>query len=278
MSEEVDQTKNLVLLDEAIVYNAAHLFGFFSVFNADAVKSVELTKGAMPANFGGRMSSVLEVHMNEGNNKKFKVKGGIGAISSRLTIEGPLKKDKGSFIVSARRTYIDLIMKAAIPDSSPFAGTSYFFYDLNAKMNYRITEKDRIYLSGYFGKDVFSFGSRDAGFQVDMPWGNSIAALRWNHLFSNKLFMNLTQTFTDYNFMFGSQQDQFKFELRSGIRDVGTKLDFSYYPGNSHRFKWGPITSTICLLQQVFQHKQIPLYLIQVLLKNYTLTNLLFIS
>lgn len=231
--------QNLVLLDEAIVYNAAHLFGFFSVFNADAVKSVELTKGAMPANFGGRMSSVLEVHMNEGNNKEFKVKGGIGAISSRLTIEGPLKKDKGSFIVSARRTYIDLIMKAAIPDSSPFAGTSYFFYDLNAKMNYRITDKDRIYLSGYFGKDIFSFGSRDAGFQVDMPWGNSIAALRWNHLFSNKLFMNVTQTFTDYNFMFGSQQDQFKFELRSGIRDVGTKIDFSYYPGNSHKFKWG---------------------------------------
>ena len=129
----------------------------------------------MPANFGGRMSSVLEVHMNEGNNKEFKVKGGIGAISSRVTIEGPLKKDRGSFIISGRRTYIDLIMKAAIPDSSPFAGTSYFFYDLNAKMNYRLTDKDRIYLSD-IRKDVFSFGSRDAGFQVDMPWGNSIAA------------------------------------------------------------------------------------------------------
>ena len=231
--------QNLVLLDEAIVYNAAHLFGFFSVFNADAVKSVELTKGAMPANFGGRMSSVLEVHMNEGNNKEFKVKGGIGAISSRITVEGPLKKDRGSFIISGRRTYIDLIMKAAIPDSSPFAGTSYFFYDLNAKMNYRLTDRDRIYLSGYFGKDVFSFGSRDAGFQVDMPWGNSIAALRWNHLFSNKLFMNLTTTFTDYNFKFGSQQDQFKFELLSGVKDFGAKMDFSYFPGSSHKLKWG---------------------------------------
>ncbi|MFT6923622.1 MAG: hypothetical protein ACJA1C_002637 [Crocinitomicaceae bacterium] len=151
--------QNLVLLDEAIVYNAAHLFGFFSVFNADAVKSVNLIKGGMPANFGGRMSSVLEVNMNEGNNKKFGVKGGIGAISSRLTIEGPLKKDKGSFVLSARRTYIDVIMKAAIADSSPFYGTSYFFYDLNLKMNYKLGEKDRIYLSGYYGKDEFSFGN-----------------------------------------------------------------------------------------------------------------------
>ena len=139
--------QNLVLVDEAVVYNAAHLFGFFSVFNADAVKSVNLTKGGMPANFGGRMSSVLEVNMNEGNNKSFKVKGGIGAISSRITVEGPLKKDKGSFIVSGRRTYIDVIMKAAIPDTSPFAGTSYFFYDFNLKLNYKITQKDRIFQS-----------------------------------------------------------------------------------------------------------------------------------
>ena len=134
--------QNLVLLDEGVVYNAAHLFGFFSVFNADAVKSVNLIKGGMPANYGGRMSSVLEVNMNEGNNKRFKVKGGIGAISSRLTVEGPLEKDKGSFIISGRRTYLDLIMKAAIPDSSPFAGTSYFFYDLNAKFNYKLSDKD----------------------------------------------------------------------------------------------------------------------------------------
>jgi hypothetical protein len=136
--------QNLVLLDEGVVYNAAHLFGFFSVFNADAVKSVNLIKGGMPANFGGRMSSVLEVNMNEGNMKKLKVTGGIGAISSRLTLEGPIKKDKGSFIVSARRTYIDVIMKAAISDTSPFAGSSYFFYDFNAKLNYKLSAKDRI--------------------------------------------------------------------------------------------------------------------------------------
>ena len=231
--------QNLVLVDEAVVYNAAHLFGFFSVFNADAVKGVSLTKGGMPANFGGRMSSVLEVNMNEGNNKTFKVKGGIGAISSRITIEGPLKKDKGSFIVSGRRTYIDVIMKAAIPDTSPFAGTSYYFYDFNLKLNYKITKKDRLFLSGYYGKDVFSFGNTQDNFNVKMPWGNAIAALRWNHLFNPKLFMNVTTTFTDYMFQFGSNQDQFRFSLNSGVRDLGAKVDFSYYPNTKHKLKWG---------------------------------------
>ncbi len=231
--------QNLVLLDEGVVYNAAHLFGFFSVFNVDAVKSVNLIKGGMPANYGGRMSSVLEVNMNEGNNKRFKVKGGIGAISSRLTFEGPLKKDKGSFIISGRRTYLDLIMKAAIPDTSPFAGTSYFFYDLNAKFNYKLSDKDRIFLSGYYGKDVFSFANNEGGFSVNMPWGNGIAALRWNHLFNKKLFMNVTGTFSDYMFQFGSAQDQFRFSLTSGVRDLGSKIDFSYFPNPSHLVKFG---------------------------------------
>jgi hypothetical protein len=231
--------QNLVLLDEGVVYNAAHLFGFFSVFNSDAVKSVNLIKGGMPANYGGRMSSVLEVNMNEGNNKGFHIKGGIGAISSRFTIEGPLVKNRGSFVISGRRTYIDLIMKAAIPDTSPFAGSSYYFYDVNAKFNYKISDKDRIFLSGYYGKDVFSFSDRDGGFGADMPWGNGIAALRWNHLFTNKLFMNVTGTFSDYMFKFGSKQDQFRFELASGVRDVGGKVDFSYFPNARHRIKWG---------------------------------------
>ena len=231
--------QNLVLLDEAVVYNAAHLFGFFSVFNADAVKGVNLIKGGMPANFGGRMSSVLEVTMNEGNNKRFKVKGGIGAISSRLTIEGPLKKDKGSFIVSGRRTYLDVIMKAAIPESSPFAGSSYFFYDLNLKMNYKLGDKDKLFLSGYYGKDQFTFADQENNFNVRMPWGNGIASLRWNHLFSNKLFMNVTGTFTDYLFSFGSEQDEFRFQLNSGIRDWGGKVNFTYIPNPRHKFKWG---------------------------------------
>lgn len=231
--------QNLVLLDEAVVYNASHLFGFFSVFNSDAVKSVNLIKGGMPSNFGGRMSSVLEVNMNEGNNKEFKVKGGLGLISSRLTVEGPLKKDKGSFIVSARRTYIDVLMKGFIPKTSPFAGTGYFFYDLNFKANYRLSPKDKVFLSGYYGKDQFTYGNKNDDFQVDMPWGNGIVAARWNHLFTNKLFMNVTSTFTDYLFSFGSQQDQFKFRLTSEVKDVGAKVDFSYFPNTRHKIKWG---------------------------------------
>jgi hypothetical protein len=231
--------QNLVLLDNAQVYNASHLFGFFSVFNPDAVKSVNLIKGSMPASYGGRLSSVLEVNMNEGNNKKFKVTGGLGLISSRLTLEGPIVKNKGSFIISARRTYIDLFMKAFIKKSSSFYGSSYFFYDLNAKLNYTLGPKDKIYLSGYYGKDLFNFGNKKEDFSVKMPWGNGIAALRWNHQFSSKLFMNTTATLTDYLFSFGSEQDQFKFELKSGIRDYGGKVELSYFPNTRHSIKMG---------------------------------------
>lgn len=233
--------QNLVLLDEAVVYNAAHLFGFFSVFNVDAIKSVNLTKGGMPANFGGRMSSVLEVTMNEGNSKRFGVKGGLGLISSRITVEGPLKKDKGSFIASARRTYIDVIMKAAIPETSPFAGSSYFFYDFNFKANYKLSPKDRVFLAGYYGKDKFIFGNKNDDFTVNMPWGNGIASARWNHLFSSKLFMNVTTTFTDYLFSFGSEQDEFSFALESGVRDYSGKVDFTYIPNGRHIIKWGGV-------------------------------------
>lgn len=231
--------QNLVLLDNAQVYNASHLFGFFSVFNSDAIKSVNLIKGSMPASYGGRLSSVLEVNMNEGNNKKFKVTGGLGLISSRLTFEGPIVKDKGSFIVSARRTYIDVFMKAFVKKSSAFYGSSYFFYDLNAKLNYRLGPKDKIYLSGYYGKDLFNFGNKEEDFSVKMPWGNGIAAFRWNHQFNSKLFMNTTATLTDYLFSFGSGQDQFKFELKSGIRDYGGKVELSYFPNTRHSIKIG---------------------------------------
>jgi hypothetical protein len=231
--------QNLVLLDEAQVYNASHLFGFFSVFNSDAVKSVNMIKGGMPANFGGRISSVLEVKMNEGNSKQFKVKGGLGLISSRFTFEGPIVKDKGSFIVSARRTYIDVLMKSFIPKSSPFSGSGYYFYDFNLKANYRLGKNDKLFLSGYYGKDQFIYGNKKDDFNVRMPWGNAIAAIRWNHIFNSKLFMNLTGTFTDYLFNFNSEQDSFKFSLKSGIRDVGGKVDFSYFPSTRHKLKWG---------------------------------------
>jgi hypothetical protein len=231
--------QNLVLVDEGVVYNAAHLFGFFSVFNADAVKSVNLIKGGMPANFGGRMSSVLEVALNEGNSKRFAVKGGIGAISSRLTLEGPIKKDKGSFMIAGRRTYIDVLMKTFIKDDSPFAGTSYYFYDFNFKANYKLTDKDRVFLSGYYGRDEFSFGNKEDDFNVKMPWGNGVGSFRWNHLFSSKLFMNVSATYSNYLFKFGSEQDQFSFQINSGIEDWGGKVDFTYFMGSRHKLKWG---------------------------------------
>jgi hypothetical protein len=231
--------QNLVLLDEALVYNASHLFGFFSVFNSDAIKTATLTKGGMPANFGGRTSSVLEISMNEGNSKRFQIKGGIGVVASRLTVEGPINKGKGSFIVSGRRTYIDPILKYAIPKTSNFYGSNYYFYDLNAKVNYRLGPKDKLFFSSYYGKDKFIFDNKKDDFRVDMPWGNGIAALRWNHLFTSKLFMNTSATLTDYLFSFGSTQDKFAFKLTSGIRDYGGKVDLTYLPNNRHKVKFG---------------------------------------
>lgn len=232
--------QNLVLLDEAVVYNASHLFGFFSVFNPDAVKNVNLIKGGMPANYGGRLSSVLEVNMVEGNKKQFGIKGGLGVISSRLAIEGPIKKDRGSFMISGRRTYIDLLMKAFIPKSSSFYGSGYYFYDLNFKANYKLSEKDHIYLSGYFGKDEFKYDNRKDNFMVKMPWQNGAASLRWTHLFGRKLFMNVAATYSHYNFSFISEQDELQLKLTSGITDVGGKVDFSYFPGNNrHTVKFG---------------------------------------
>lgn len=231
--------QNLVLLDNTQVYNASHLFGFFSVFNSDAIKNVNLIKGGMPAVYGGRLSSVLEVNMNDGNQNKIKLTGGLGLISSRLTVEGPMLKKRGSFIISARRTYVDLFMKLLIKDSSPFKGTSYYFYDFNAKFHYKIGPKDNIYFSGYYGKDLFNYGNKKDDFNVRMPWGNGIAAFKWNHQFSNKLIMSSTASLTNYLFSFGSEQDAFKFELKSGIRDINGKVNFSYFPEGRHTFKWG---------------------------------------
>ena len=231
--------QNLILLDEAVVYNASHLFGFFSVFNSDAVKNIELIKGGMPANYGGRLASVIDVSMKEGNNKKFQVEGGLGLISSRLTIQGPIKKDTASFIVSGRRTYIDVLAEPFIKDSSPFKGSGYYFYDLNGKVNYRLTDKDRLFMSGYFGRDVFSYRNKRSGFNVDIPWGNSTLSVRWNHLFNDKLFMNATTVFTDYQFEFKAMQSDFEFKLFSGIRDINGKLDFNWFPHIRHHVKFG---------------------------------------
>ena len=238
--------QNLILLDEAVVYNASHLFGFFSVFNADAIKDINIIKGGMPAEYGGRLSSVLDITMKDGNNKKYEADGGLGLLSSRLTLQGPIQKNKSSFIVSGRRTYIDVLSKPFLNKIDPetgeqnaFAGSGYYFYDLTTKINYRISDKDRLYLSGYFGRDVFSFVNSDNGFAIEIPWGNATGSLRWNHLFNDKLFMNTSLIFSDYRFEFNLAQSDFEFKIFSGINDWNTKVDFLYQPNQRHTIKFG---------------------------------------
>lgn len=231
--------QNLILLDDAVIYNPSHLLGFFSVFNGDAVSAIDLFKGGMPAQYGGRLASVLDVSMKEGNSKRLQVDGGIGMISSRLTVQGPIKKDTASFIISARRTYADVVATPFIPETSPFKGSGIFFYDLNAKLNYRITQKDRLFLSGYFGRDKFSFRDKDADFKVEMPWGNATSSLRWNHIFNKKIFMNTSLIFSDFKFEFGGSQTDFTFKLFSGIRDYNAKVDFNFYPDIRHQVRFG---------------------------------------
>lgn len=228
--------QNLVLLDEATIYNTGHLFGFFSVFNSDAIKDVTLVKGGAPAYYGGRLSSVVDVSMKEGNMKKYHVDGGIGLIASRLTIEGPIKKEKGSFMIAGRRTYVDAIAR---PFSKRLENTGYYFYDLNLKTNYKFGEKDRLYLSGYWGVDKFKFANERGTFKADVPWGNKTATLRWNHQFSSKIFANTTLVYNDYNFASNFSQNNFAIKIASGIRDYNAKTDFDYYTSNNHHFKAG---------------------------------------
>ncbi len=231
--------QNLIMLDDAVVYNSGHLFGFFSIFNSDAIKNVSLIKGGMPAQYGGRLSSVVDVTMKEGNINKMQMDGGIGLIASRFSIQGPIKKDKASFIVSARRTYIDALVKPAIKKTSSFYGSGYYFYDVNAKINYRFSDKDRLYLSGYFGRDVFDFNNSKRSFKTNIPWGNATGTLRWNHVFNRRLFANTTLVFNDYKFKFSAQQESFEIGLSSGIRDYTLKSDFDYYPLPNHKLKFG---------------------------------------
>lgn len=223
--------QNLVLLDEAPVYNTAHLLGFFSVFNSDAIKDVTVIKGGIPAEYGGRLSSVVDVRMNDGNTKDYSVSGGIGLISSRLTVQGPIVKNKGSFIISGRRTYADLFLKLA--SDSNQRRTNLYFYDLNMKANYDLGKKDRIYLSGYLGRDVFNFANR-----FGINWGNKTATLRWNHLFSNKLFLNSSFVFSNYNYEINLEGASRNVNISSGIKDFMLKEDFEYFinPKNSLKF------------------------------------------
>ncbi len=233
--------QNLVLLDNAVVYNPGHLFGFFSIFNGDIIKNTTLIKGGMPANFGGRSSSVLDISMKEGNMKKWHADGGIGILASRLTIQGPIKKEKCSVIVSARRTYVDLFSKALLKNyqGGSLAGNSYYFYDLNGKINYKFSDKDRLFLSGYFGRDAFSFKDQGGSFDANLKWGNATATMRWNHLFNDKLFMNTSLIYNNYNFDATAGFGDILFKLKSGVRDVNGVIDFDYFPTIRNAVKFG---------------------------------------
>lgn len=224
--------QNLVLLDEAVVYNASHLFGFFSTFNSDAIKDVNLYKGSSPAQYGGRLSSVLDISMLDGNNKRLGMEGGIGLIASRLKVEGPIVKDKGSFIVSARRTYADMFLKLSKdPDINQ---TRMFFYDLNVKGNYRVDDRNTLYLSGYFGKDLLGYSDL-----FDFDWGNATATVRWNHLFSNRLFSNTTLVYSNFNYHVAVGADDFDFRIMSTIRNTNLKQDFQYVANGTHTLRFG---------------------------------------
>ncbi len=229
----VDQ--NLILLDEAPVYNSSHLLGFFSVFNPDAVKDVTLLKGGIPAQYGGRLSSLLDVRMKDGNAKEFHGNGGVGLISSRLTLEGPIQKEKSSFILAGRRTYGDLFLKLS-PDEA-LNNNSVYFYDLSAKYNQTINKNNRIYVSGYFGRDVFKF---DDFFK--MSWGNATGTFRWNHLFSEKLFANLTLIYSNYDYSLGIPSGAQAFDWKSNVINYSPKVDFGYYLNNKHTINFGAST------------------------------------
>jgi len=235
--------QNLIILDDAPVYNAFHLFGFFSLFNGDALKSVELIKGGFPARYGGRLSSVLDMRMKEGNKEKIQVECGIGIVSSRLTVEGPILKNKSSFLVSGRRTYIDALIAPFLANSTSSGG--YYFYDYNAKFNYDFGDKDKVFLSGYFGKDKFYFKEKsgDIAFSGSLGWGNATATARWNHLFNSRLFSNTSAIMSDYTFL-TTVEDKYKTDVYTlkyytGIRDYGVKYDLDFHPGIKHYIRGG---------------------------------------
>ena len=218
--------QNLILLDEATIFNSSHLFGFFSVFNPDAIKDVKLFKGGIPARYGGRVSSVLEIFQKEGNSNKFHMTGGIGAVASRLLAEGPIVKDKAAFLIGGRASYAHLALPLFdIPNKA-------YFYDLNAKLNYKINERNNIYLSGYFGRDVFSISE-----SFENTYGNSVLNFRWNHLFSNKLFSNLSLIYSDY--YYGLELDFVGFKWNSGIKNFNVKYDLKHYLSEKFQINYG---------------------------------------
>ncbi|HPI53056.1 MAG TPA: TonB-dependent receptor [Chitinophagaceae bacterium] len=222
--------QNLILLDEAPVYNASHLLGFFSTFNSDAIKDVQIYKGGMPAEYGGRLSSVLDIKMKEGNDKNYSVSGGLGLISSRLNIEGPIVKEKGSFIITGRRTYVDQFLKL----SNKYKDNKLYFYDVNAKANYRINKNNRIFLSGYFGRDKIGVGN---AFGID--WGNATGTARWNHVFNSKWFSNTSLIYSNYDYKISIKSGTTDFDITSRIKDINFKHEFNFFPNPKNSIKIG---------------------------------------
>ena len=233
--------QNLILLDEAVVYNAGHLFGFFSIFNADAIRSAEMIKAGMPANYGGRLASVLNVSMKEGNMKKYESEGGIGLIFARINVQGPIVKDKASFLFTARRTYIDALMQPFLKKDSPAKGLKLYFYDLNGKLNWKINDKHHLFLSGYNGKDVYGFKSTEGGMFAEFSWMNASASFRWNYNINSKLFLNTSCMFSDYQFSTAIEMDAYMLKIFSSIRDYTAKTELTYLPIAGNVLKVGGI-------------------------------------
>jgi hypothetical protein len=254
--------QNLILLDGVPIYNPNHLFGFFSVFNADAISNVELIKGGFPARYGGRLSSVIDISMKDGDNQKLHGSAGVGIIASRITVEGPIIKNKASFIFSARRTYIDFLARPIIKAQADGAKAGIFFYDLNGKINWRVNDKNRLFLSSYFGDDVFYGGFNDSytlgtntysqNADFGLKWGNKMAALRWNRIVASKLFMNSTLTYTKYRYQISSDfqdkvdsagtelsSNKYYQRIFSGIEDYAGRINFDYKPNNNHYIRFG---------------------------------------
>ncbi|RZK29823.1 MAG: hypothetical protein EOO57_18760, partial [Hymenobacter sp.] len=226
----VDQ--NLILLDEAPVYNASHLLGFFSTFNSDAIKDLTVYKGGMPAQYGGRLSSVVDIKMKDGNNQALHGSGGIGLIASRLALEGPLVKDRGSFLITGRRTYADVFLKLSGNETT--RNSSLYFYDLNAKANYTLNDRNRLYLSAYLGRDALGLSGTFGQY-----YGNKTATLRLNHLFSDRVFSNTSLIFSKYDYQIDITTNQQTISIISKIQDLNLKQDFEFTPSTSHTLRFG---------------------------------------
>lgn len=226
--------QNQIILDEANIYNAAHLFGFFSTFNSDAIKDIAVYKGGMPAQYGGRLSSVVDVRMNEGNNQKTSVSGSLGLISAKLNVEGPIQKNKSSFLVTGRRTYADMFLRL----EDKYKDNQLYFYDLNAKLNYELGRKDKLFVSAYFGRDVLDYNK-----QFGLLWGNGTGTMRWNHIYSSRLFSNTSFVFSNYNYEFKVRNGTNDIRIFSQIRDWNLKQDYQYSINNNStvRFGWSGI-------------------------------------